>query len=277
MTHIIAIGNEKGGVGKTTTAMHIIVSFLKLGFTVGSIDLDTRQRSLSRYLENRKKVANQFQFMSPEHITLEPNKDDSIKANQDQDQKLLEDTINQLSHNDFILIDTPGSHTFLGQIAHRQADTIITPINDSFVDVDLIGKIDLSKPNNIAPGIYSAMVWEQKMKRAASTKKTTNWVVVRNRLSNLHAHNKVKVGETLTKLSKKFGFTIAPGFSDRVIFKELFPYGLTLNDTNSTNLIKTSASVLAARQELISFIKALNIKQINDRLVKNSNIKNTGT
>src|SRR5207245_10765021 len=51
--HVLVIGNEKGGSGKSTTAMHIVVSLLGDGGRVATIDLDARQGTLPRYVDNR--------------------------------------------------------------------------------------------------------------------------------------------------------------------------------------------------------------------------------
>ena len=51
--HVIVVGCEKGGSGKSTTSMHLTVALLRLGFAVGTVDLDGRQWTLTRYLSNR--------------------------------------------------------------------------------------------------------------------------------------------------------------------------------------------------------------------------------
>jgi chromosome partitioning protein len=268
MAHIIVVGNEKGGSGKTTTAMHLIISLMKLGFSVGSIDLDSRQQSLGRYIENRKQYATkkQIELEIPEHITLQK----SVLNNRDEAEK--EDEVNFtaayqiLANKDFIVIDTPGSDASLGRIAHSYANTVITPINDSFVDLDLIGNVNADTLDSIRPGIYSAMLWEQKMKKASRDKSEIKWFVVRNRLSFLDAINKRNIEVSLEKLAKRFGFKIAPGFGDRVVFKELFLLGLTLHDAAKCDDIRMSTSVIAARQELRDFINALDIKAVSERL-----------
>ena len=52
-THVIVVGNQKGGAGKSTVAMHVIVALMRMGRRTGVLDLDVRQRSLTRYIENR--------------------------------------------------------------------------------------------------------------------------------------------------------------------------------------------------------------------------------
>jgi len=275
MSHIIAIGNEKGGSGKTTTTMHLIVSLLRLGFSVGSIDLDSRQQSLTRYIDNRKQyqIAKNVDLGIPQHKLLQRSAARNLEIADKEEEDSFVSALEELKANDFIVIDTPGSDAFLGRLAHSYADTVITPMNDSFVDLDLIGNVNVETLDSIKPGIYSAMLWEQKMKRAARTQKEQNWFVVRNRLSMLDAKNKRNVEAALAKLSKRFGFKVAPGFGDRVIFKELFLHGLTLHDAVNSEAIRLTPSVIAARQELRNFVTALNIKELNEAINKNSDLQ----
>jgi chromosome partitioning protein len=268
MSHIIVIGNEKGGSGKTTTAMHLIISLLKLGFKVGTLDLDSRQQSLTRYVDNRKQFVakKNIQLMMPEHYALSRSENNNKQESDKEEEASFTAMLDKLQSNDFIVIDTPGSDAYLSRIAHSYADTVITPMNDSFVDLDLIGNVNADTFDSMRPGIYSAMLWEQKMKKIARTKKEINWIIVRNRLSTLDAINKRNMEVSIAKLAKRFGFKVAPGFGDRVIFKELFLHGLTLHDAQNSGEIRMSTSVIAARQELREFIKALEIPEVIERM-----------
>lgn len=262
MAKVIVFGNEKGGSGKTTSAMHTAVTLLKMGYNVAALDLDIRQKSLSTYIENRATTvkSNNLALAMPICIKLETSDltyDETISG-----MISIYDTA-----CDFIIIDTPGSDTELSRAAHSYADIIVTPINDSFVDIDLLGRCEPNALNVVKPGVYSAMVWEQKIKRAARDKKEVDWVVVRNRISSLDTNNKKNIEVAIRKLSKKFGFRVVRGFGDRVIFKELFLSGLTLHDTGITDKIKLTHSVIAARQELREFVAAL---AIENRLLDNA-------
>ena len=266
MAYIIVSGNEKGGSGKSTSAIHLITSLLKFGFKVASIDLDYRQQSLTTYVKNRKDFINKelIKLPLPDHYIIEKSKEQNLSQAQLEEEKFFINLLTKLQlTNDFIIIDTPGSDTFLSRIAHSYADTVITPINDSFIDVDLLGKIEAGDLDKIKPGIYSAMVWEQKLKKAAREKKQLNWVIMRNRSSSTDNINKRNIEEAITKLSKKFGFRIISGFSERVIFRELFLHGLTLNDAGITNKVRFNTSIIAARQELRFFIQGLELPNIN--------------
>ncbi|MFK7968422.1 MAG: division plane positioning ATPase MipZ [Rickettsiaceae bacterium] len=261
--HIFVVGNEKGGAGKTTCSMHLIIGLLDKGYDIASIDVDSRQHSLTSYINNRK-IYNENNpknnVMMPMHFHIRKSNNQDVA--EQEEQVSFEQALNQArNHADYIVIDTPGSYTHLSKIAHSYADTIITPINDSFLDLDVMAKIDGETLDISKPSIYSQMIWEQKMERATRDKGSIDWVVLRNRLSNLDAHNKRNVGEALEKLSKRISFRIAPGFSERVIFRELFPQGLTLLDLKIANHNKSfSISHVAARQELRSFFDMLAIK-----------------
>lgn len=262
---IFVIGNEKGGAGKTTCSMHLIIGLLDKGYNVASIDVDSRQHSLTSYINNRE-VYNQknieHKVDMPLHFHLKEAEDNSIEEKDRQERLQFEQVFSAAkNHADYIVIDTPGSHTNLSRIAHSYADTVITPINDSFVDLDVIAKISGDNFDISKPSIYSQMLWEQKMERASRDRGSIEWIVVRNRLSNIDAQNKRNVASALEKLAKRVSFRVLPGFSERVIFRELFPFGLTLLDLKKANFNKSfSLSHVAARQELRDFLDSLGIK-----------------
>lgn len=262
--HIFVIGNEKGGAGKTTCSMHLIIGLMDRGYKVASIDTDSRQHSLTSYIDNRKNYNKEnpdYQVDMPMHFHLREIKEDTVSTKNTQEQEVFNETLNEASHGaDYIVIDTPGSHTNLSRIAHSYADTVITPINDSFVDLDVIAKFDGDKIDFSKSSIYSQMLWEQKMERMSRDSQSIEWFVLRNRLSNLMSKNKCAVSDAVEKLSKRIAFKIASGFSERVIFRELFPLGLTLLDLKKTNFTKSfTLSHVAARQELRAFLDCLGI------------------
>ncbi|GAB4163170.1 MAG: division plane positioning ATPase MipZ [Rickettsiaceae bacterium] len=263
--YVFVVGNEKGGAGKTTCSMHLIIGLLYKGYKIASIDADSRQHSLTTYINNRKNYNHknpEHKVSMPLHFHLKEGENNSVEEKNKLERAQFEQVWNMANnHADYIVIDTPGSHTNLSRIAHSYADTVITPINDSFVDLDVMAKIDSENMDITQPSIYSQMLWEQKMERAARDQGSINWVVVRNRLSNLDAHNKRNVAEALEKLAKRVSFRIVPGFSERVIFRELFPVGLTLLDLQKANYNKSfSISHVAARQELRDFLASLGVK-----------------
>lgn len=261
-THIVVVGNEKGGSGKSTSAMHIVVSLLERGHSVAIIDLDARQKSLARYIENRQAYADQHNLkltMPDVHILVSADEG----TNQDMEQQ---DEINFSSllkslkmKSDYILIDCPGSDSHLSRLAHVSADTLITPVNDSFVDIDLLAKVNPDTYKVEKLSLYSEMVWEARKARAMKDRGTIDWIVMRNRTSSLNAKNTRRVHDVLTQLQKRVAFRYVPGFGERVIYRELFPKGLTLVDFNNNSHEKMTMSHVAARQEIRRLMDALKL------------------
>jgi chromosome partitioning protein len=270
--HILVIGNEKGGSGKTTTSMHLIVALLRLGFKVGSMDIDARQRSLTRYIENRKATmaSESATLPLPAHVVINRSPFLTIReAEEDERDRFTRALARLLANCDFVVIDSPGSDTYLSRLAHSYADTVITPVNDSFVDLDVLAAVDGISMKILKPSIYSEMLWEQKLQRAKRDGGSVDWVVMRNRLSNIDARNKRMITRVIEELTRRLGFRLAPGFSERVIFRELFLLGLTVLDVVETN--KTGAlsmSHLAARQEVRDLLKALRIPAVDERIAQ---------
>lgn len=271
-THIIVIGNEKGGSGKTTTTMHLIVALLRLGFKIGSIDIDSRQRSLSRYIENRKNTMTNHgaSLPLPQHFVVQRSPFNVLdEAEADERERLTSALKVLMAENDFIVIDSPGSDTYLSRLAHSYADTIITPINDSFVDLDVLANVDGNTLKIVKPSIYSEMVWEQKLLRAKRDGGSIEWIVMRNRLSNIDARNKRFMTQVLNELARRIGFRAAPGFSERVIFREMFLQGLTVLDVMDTGgSASVSLSHIAARQEVRDLLKTLRIPKVDERVAE---------
>lgn len=265
MAHIIVLGNEKGGSGKSTTAMHIMSALSRSGHKVGVLDLDLRQQSFFRYIDNRATycTAHNIDLPMPVRYALELSKEDSQKAAQAEEEARFADALTTLDATcAFILIDCPGAHTRYAQMAHAVADTLITPMNDSLIDFDLLARLDPATGKILGPSIYAEMVWDARQLRSSAGLKPVDWVVLRNRMATLNAHNKRKVGTALQELSSRIGFRLVPGFSERVIFRELFLNGLTLLDLKDVGEIKMTMSNIAARQEVRDLISALNLPDV---------------
>jgi chromosome partitioning protein len=257
MAHLIVTGNEKGGSGKSTTAMHLATALARAGYRVGAIDLDLRQRSFGRYLENRQAhmARSGLVFPSPILAQVPDGADDDLRFG---------DAMNQVAGSDFVVIDCPGAHTRLSQLAHALADTLVTPLNDSFVDFDLLARVDPETGKVLGPSVYSEMVWQARQARAGAGMPPLDWLVLRNRLGTQAMHNKRKMTDALTALSKRIGFRVVPGFSERVIFRELFPKGLTLLDLRDLGSEALSLSNIAARQELRDLMAALKLPGLRE-------------
>jgi chromosome partitioning protein len=148
----------------------------------------------------------------------------------------------------------------LSSLAHSYADTLITPINDSFVDFDVLAHVDGARMTVMAPGPYAEMVWKQKKVRAERDGGSINWLIMRNRLSSLDAHNKRKMDKVLGDFAERFGVRVVPGLGERVIYRELFLAGLTITDLkDAVGLQALSPSHRAARQEVLDLIGAINL------------------
>lgn len=261
--HVIVLGNEKGGSGKSTAAVHIIVALMRLGKTVGSIDLDSRQRSLTRYLENREQWAAKKTLLleRPDHrVLIMDDHPDRPSAERTTEAMFVETLDDLRAKSDFVVIDCPGADTHLARLGHRAADTLLTPMNDSFVDFDLLGKIDPDTMAVLKPSFYADLVFDARKRRAIKDRSSIDWLVMRNRMQSVDARNKKRVLSGLEALAPRVGFRLAAGLSERVIFRELFPYGLTLLDLadGSTDIAVTMSHV-AARQELRDLLVALQL------------------
>jgi chromosome partitioning protein len=222
-THIIVFANEKGGTGKSTTAVHVAIALAAKGARVSALDLDHRQRTLGRYLDSEARFDEQFARLS--------------------------------DGADYLVIDTPGRDDHFARAAAQRADTLVTPMNDSFVDFDLIGQVDPDTYKVTRPSFYSELIWDARKARAKADGSTIDWVVLRNRLQHIEARNMRRVAGALDQLAKRVGFRIIPGLGERVIYRELFPAGLTMIDSKEFG--EMGLAHVAARQELREMMNGL--------------------
>lgn len=252
---VIVVGNEKGGSGKSTVAMHIAVALIKSGQRVATIDLDSRQRSFTHYIENRRAwnqhVARNLEI--PNHLLLDEKADHQTADDAATEGKALTDAVDALAHShDFIVIDTPGHDSSLMRQAHSIADTLVTPLNDSFVDFDVLGIVDPETFAVTGTSHYAQMVEEARRQRQLVDHVTPDWIVLRNRLSMLGSRNKRLVGEALQELSQRLDFRCLEGLAERVIFREFYPRGLTaVDDLDEITLgTRPTMSHVTARLEM---------------------------
>jgi len=252
--HRIVFANEKGGTGKSTTAVHVAVALAYRGARVAAIDLDPRQRTLYRYFENRAETERRRDIELPgaAFAVFEGGSVDQLEA-----------AVEALSQGDlagpadFVIFDTPGRDDPLARHAATRADTLVTPMNDSFVDFDLIGQVDAETFKVRRLSFYAELIFEARKTRAVQERREMDWVVVRNRVHHIDARNQRRIDDALTELSKRVGFRVAQGLSERVIYRELFPSGLTLLDKGQLGELGTSH--LVARQELRELIAKLRL------------------
>jgi chromosome partitioning protein len=251
--HRIVFANEKGGTGKSTTAVHVAVALAYQGARVAAIDLDTRQATMHRYVENREETRKRRQIDLP-GPTCEVFRGESVE-------ELEEFSLRLGEGMDFLVFDTPGRDDPFARHVATEADTLVTPMNDSFVDFDLIGQVDAETFKVRRLSFYAELIWEARLKRSRATlerqRREMDWVVVRNRTGHTDARNQRRIDQALTELSKRVGFRISQGLSERVIYRELFPSGLTLLDKGHLGELGTSH--LVARQELRNLVANLKL------------------
>jgi chromosome partitioning protein len=251
--HHIVFANEKGGTGKSTTAVHVAIALAARGAKVACIDLDSRQRTLYRYLENRRDTAKRrdIELAIPDFEVFEQDSLAGLERLSDK----YEDSY------DFLLFDTPGRDDKYARFVATRANTLVTPINDSFVDFDLIGQVDPETFKVKRLSFYAELIWEARKARAKSDGVTIDWVVVRNRLHNMEARNQQRMSDAIAELSKRVGFRSVPGLNERVIYRELFPSGLTLIDKGHLGQLATAHIV--ARQELRELVTGLALPDLH--------------
>ena len=247
--HFIIFANEKGGTGKSTTAVHTAIALAATGHRVAALDLDSRQRTMTRYLENRDATMRRLGKELPQA---------SYEVLEEQSEAALGLAIDRIAADaDVLVIDTPGRDDELARSAILRADTLVTPMNDSFVDLDLIGQVHPENYKITKPSFYTELIWNSRTQRAKLTGKSVDWVVLRNRLQHIQSHNLLRVGAALDELARRVGFRVIPGLGERVIYRELFPKGLTLLDLQQ--LGEVGIAHITARQELREMIAGLGI------------------
>jgi chromosome partitioning protein len=262
--HVVVLGSEKGGSGKSTTAMHIAVALMQTGQRVATIDLDCRQQSLTRYINNRGAWARRtgLDIKIPTHSCVKFGETMHIGDNEGSECRQFTDALSAAEHAfDFIVIDTPGSDSYLMRLAHSVADTLVTPINDSLLDFDVLGTVDAATYSVTGESHYARMVRDIRRQRRQFDGATVDWLVVRNRLSMNVSHNKRMVAAGLNELSSRLGFRSVDGFTEREVYREFFPRGLTALDSLDPAGIGTDPSLdqVVAREEVTSLLLQLNL------------------
>jgi chromosome partitioning protein len=268
--HVVVVGNEKGGSGKTTVAMHLVVGLLRLGFRVACLDIDYRQQSLARYVANRRDWVERTRvpLPMPRLEVVQPSRAESRSQAEAEEQAAFDASLAEVSAAaDFVVVDCPGSDVPLARHAHTHADTLITPINDSLLDLDLLGRLDPLTWELKSAGVYASLVWELRQRRRQAHRSGIDWVVTRSRLSALADRNKLKLAEVLPKMQKVLGFRLAEGFGERVIYRYLFLWGLTVLDLSQSGIdMEMTKSHQAARAEVTALLDNLWLPRVSERL-----------
>lgn len=263
-SRIIVVGNEKGGSGKSTVAMHVSIALLKAKQRVATIDLDSRQKTFTNYIVNRHSWSQQIgrDLQIPNHLYFTENTNHPTPEDEAADGKALTERVEEFARNyDFIVIDTPGHNSYVGQLAHAMADILITPLNDSFIDLDVLATVDRDSFAISATNHYSQMVEEAFRQHQTRTNVHPDWIVFRNRISMLNSRNTRYVGDALLDLSRKLNFRYVEGLAERVIFREFYPRGLTaLDDLEEATLgTRPTMSHVTARLEIENLLNAIGL------------------
>jgi chromosome partitioning protein len=262
--HVLVIGNEKGGAGKSTIALHVATALLHQGAKVAVLDLDLRQQSLGRFFANRAAWAAANGAVVPMPVP-DPLAGEGLALAKAGDEAVRERLARALdvaqAAADYVIVDTPGADTAASRFIHAKADSIVTPLNDSFVDFDMLGVVDPVSLDLIKPSLYAEAVWEARKLRMVHDRRSVDWLVLRNRLASTEARNRKRLDDRIAALAKRVGFRVGPGLRDRVIYRELFPFGLTIADLSSkVRPVAVTMSHLAAKQELRAILGALGLR-----------------
>lgn len=270
---IIVFGNGKGGTGKSTAAMHVIVGLLRDGHKVGAIDLDAQQGTLTRYFDNRRTYAAKqgIELPQPLYRTVGRSELHDRRDAAEEESDRLARAIDGLSECDFIVLDTPGTNDHLSREGHFYADILVTPLNDSFVDLDQLARIDPTSGDFQSMGNYADTVWQQNNRRVEKGMKNLEWLVMRNRVATLDSRNGQNMDVALTNLADGLGLRLVPGFSERVIFRELFLDGLTLLDIREEGSgVALTMSHMAALQEVRQLLQEIGVERMLDTEMETS-------
>lgn len=266
---LIVLGNEKGGTGKSTAALHLAVALMARGHSVGTIDLDGQQGTLSRYVANRERAAERSngKLSVPRHRRVAPSSLRDRAAAHAEERAELEDALTVLAGCRLVIVDTPGSHSNLSRLGHEQADIVITPLNDSFLDIDVLAEVDPDRREVLRPSAYGRMVLDETGRRTQQGRPAIDWIVMRNRLAHIDARNKREMEALLRQLGRRMGFRLQAGISERVVFRELFYKGLTLLDppfadgAQARPNDRPSSGHLHGRREIGELVAALRLPE----------------
>ncbi|RNJ62861.1 MAG: hypothetical protein EDM03_08845 [Porphyrobacter sp. IPPAS B-1204] len=248
---VIVVANEKGGVGKSTIAFHLSVALADAGLRVAACDLDRRQQSLSSALSRRDGTARRLRLdlPRPHHQVL-----------QIQSGAMLCQEISRIGwKSDVIVIDVAGADSAIARRAIAIADTLITPVNSSFVDLDLLGKFHPTSLKLMAQGCFAIAVNEIRAARLRRGMPDLDWVVAQNRVRRGASQNQSRIEAALLHLAPEIGFRLVEGLAERVAYRELFLLGLTHLDLR--RIPEFARTKTDANREILGFLTELAICQ----------------
>jgi len=248
---VITIGNNKPGAGKTTLAVHVILSLVSYGYRVCAIDIDPDQRSLSHYLENRKRYMNQRGITLPmptAHATVNQRSLSTAISN-DTHCHHFQDYIHRICQEyDFLVMDTQAFNSFLSRFAHSLANIIITPVNYSLSDIE---------------GEYWSLIERRNDTQNQIHSTPLRWFILRNRYLLVDTPGIRHIYKQFSRLAFSHELIWKDGLQERPLYHELFLRGLSLLDVGEENHgIEVTLPYIAARQELRQFLRTLCLEPV---------------
>ena len=254
---IITVANEKGGVGKSTVAFHLAVALADTGHKVLAIDLDRRQQSLTRAFTNRGGTAKRLGVRLPLPRNL-------MLLNQS-GAGLCQELSRTAWDCDFVVIDAAGHDSPIARRAIALADLLVSPVNASFVDLDLLGRFHPVSNKLQGPGCFAMMVSELRAARRDAGMPVLDWLVLQNRKRREVSKNQDQVDKALRQLSQRLDFRIGGGLFERVAYRELFLMGLTHLDLR--RIPELARTKVAAATEVMALLDDLEIDDMAENLL----------
>jgi chromosome partitioning protein len=253
---VIVFANEKGGVGKSTLAFHCAVALCDAGAKVAVLDLDLRQQSLSLCIENRNRTARclKVDLPTPRQVALHQ-----------QNGSQLSQEIARIGRDcDFVVIDLAGHDSPVARYAIALADKLVTPINSSTIDLDLLGKFDPVSGQLKKAGHFSQLVNALNEARLARGMGQADWIVAKNRVRSAEKKQQIRFENALQQLAANTGFRVSQGLNERVVYRELLPFGLTHLDLKRIPGLARKQG--KARDEVLQLVADLNLREINQSI-----------
>ena len=204
--HVIVVGNEKGGAGKSTISIHLTVALLEGGLQGrlhrsrhAPADADAVLRK-SPFLVA---ATRDWPIELPLHCAMRARRNATTSApTRRWSSRMFADAIGAVEHEyEFVVIDTPASDSYLMRLAHSLADTLVSPLNDSYVDIDVFSRVQHDRTQRGAVSQYADLVMQARRKRRLVDNGVIDWVMVRNRIASIASNNARQIAVSIARLS----------------------------------------------------------------------------